>query len=70
MRDLMGLDVVELVLECEDAFAILLEDSRLEQMSTVGDLFELICVQLGLPPGEDQPRSATRAFLPLIGEPR
>ena len=45
----MGLDVVELVMECERKFDISLEDWKLERMRTVGDLFELICEQLKLP---------------------
>jgi hypothetical protein len=52
----MGLDIVELVLECEESFAIKLENSKLERMRTVGDLFELICGQLGLPFGSDSVR--------------
>jgi len=45
----VGLDVVELVMECERKFDISLEDWKLERMRTVGDLFELICEQLKLP---------------------
>ncbi len=61
----MGLDVVEIVLQCEETFEIKLEDWRLEQMHTVGDLFELSCQQLGLPFGPQEPRPTTRAFIPL-----
>jgi hypothetical protein len=52
----MGLDIVELVIECEEAFHIKLEDWRLGQMRTVGDLYELICEQLGLPFGPQEAR--------------
>jgi len=65
----MGLDVVELVLECEEAFGIELEDWKLEQMRTVGDLFELICEQLHLPFGKDAPRPQGYFRLPLSTAP-
>lgn len=52
----MGLDVVELVLECEAQFQVKLEDWKLERMTTVGDLFELICEELKLAHGPDAPR--------------
>lgn len=60
----MGLDVVELVLECEETFKVELKDWRLERMRTVGDLFELICEQLKLPSGADIPRPIARTFIP------
>jgi hypothetical protein len=47
----MGLDIVEVVMRCEEIFDVRLEPIRLEQMRTVGDLFELICEQLNLPCG-------------------
>ena len=65
----MGLDVVEVVLQCEETFEIELEDWRLEQMRTVGDLYELICQQLGLPFGPQELRPTTRAFIPLDVSP-
>lgn len=52
----MGLDVVEIVLECEEQFQVTLEDWKLERTTTVGDLFELICEELKLPYGPDAPR--------------
>ena len=55
----MGLDVVELVLRCEEVFDIELEDNRLEHTRTVGDLFELICAQLGLPTSQTSPATLT-----------
>ncbi len=63
----MGLDVVELVLECEKEFDVKLEDWRLERMKTVGDLFELICEQLQLPWGPDVPRPVGRTLIPRLG---
>lgn len=60
----MGLDVVEIVMECEKAFQIEIEDWKLERMSTVGDLFELVCEQLGVPFGADQPRPVSHALAP------
>jgi acyl carrier protein len=65
----MGLDVVEIVLHCEEEFGVVLEDDRLEQMQTVGDLFELICEELKLLYGNDAPRPATRIFIPLASDP-
>jgi acyl carrier protein len=62
----MGLDVVELVLRCEEKFDIRLEDSRLESTRTVGDLFELICEQLNLPHGSQVPPPAMRAVIPRV----
>lgn len=45
----MGLDVVELVLECEQVFGISLDDHKLATTTHVGHLFELICTELHLP---------------------
>jgi len=61
----MGLDVVELVMQCEESFDVKLETDRLESMRTVGDLFELICEQLNLPPASDAPRPASRMLIPV-----
>jgi acyl carrier protein len=66
----MGLDVVELVLECEKEFDVKLEDWRLGQMRTVGDLFELICEQLQLPWGPDVPRPVGRTLIPRLSMPK
>ena len=65
-----GLDIVELVLRCEESFEIELEDWRLGQMRTVGDLYELICQQLDLPFGPQEPRPAKRPPIPLVIPPR
>ena len=65
----MGLDIVELVLKCEETFDIKLEDWRLGQMSTVGDLYELICEQLGMPFGSLRPRPANQTVIPLAMTP-
>jgi hypothetical protein len=61
----MGLDVVELTMRCEETFHVELEDWRLGQMRTVGDLFELICEQLGLPFGPQEPRPTVPPQIPL-----
>jgi acyl carrier protein len=60
----MGLDVVEIVLRCEEEFGVELENDRLEQIHIVGDLFELICERLKLPSGPGVPRSARRLLIP------
>jgi acyl carrier protein len=65
----MGLDVVELVMQCEEKFEVKLEDWRLERMQTVGDLFELICEQLQLRWGPDVPRPVGRTFIPRLSKP-
>ena len=65
----MGLDVVELVMRCEESFDVKLETDRLESMRTVGDLFELIRERLNLPPASDAPRPASRMFIPVASPP-
>jgi acyl carrier protein len=44
----MGLDVVELVIRCEEEFGVELDSHLLESTRTVGELFEIICAQLNL----------------------
>ncbi len=70
----MGMDSVEIVLRCEEAFAITLEDSEVELIFTVGQLFELVCTKLHLPNGTAAPVNpghsrlrGTRLFAPLPG---
>lgn len=46
----MGLDTVELVMRCEEVFAIDLPDHKLSHVHTVGDLYDLICIELKLTP--------------------
>jgi acyl carrier protein len=65
----MGLDIVELVIRCEETFKIELENWRLEQMRTVGDLYELICEQL-IPFGPQEPRPTNTSPAPLVAVPR
>jgi hypothetical protein len=65
----MGLDIVELVIRCEEAFKIELEDWRLGQMRTVGDLYELICEQLGLRFGPQEPSPTKTPPIPLVNIP-
>jgi len=49
----VGLDTVEIVMRCEEIFAIGLPDRELEYVITVGDLYTLICEKLGLTPHEN-----------------
>jgi acyl carrier protein len=65
----MGLDIVELVMRCEEEFDVQLEDWRLGQMRTVGDLFEIVCMQLQLPFGEDAPPPKPSVGIPLVLAP-
>jgi acyl carrier protein len=46
----MGLDVVELVMRCEEVFAIELRDEDMERVQTVGDLYTAVCNELKLTP--------------------
>jgi acyl carrier protein len=46
----MGLDTVELVLRCEEVFAIDLPDWKCERVRTVGDLYTILCEGLALTP--------------------
>jgi acyl carrier protein len=61
----MGLDIVEVVMRCEENFNVPLEPARLEQMRTVGDLFELICEGLNLPREVATASPKDGAILPL-----
>ena len=54
----MGLDTVELVMRCEEVFAIDLPDVELSSVSTVGDLYNVICRRMNLEPVE-RPTDAT-----------
>jgi acyl carrier protein len=65
----MGLDIVEVVMRCEETFDVRLEPIRLEQMRTVGDLFELVCEQLNLRGGAPMRAPIAGATLPLIAIP-
>lgn len=48
----MGLDTVELIMRCEEVFAIDIADEDAGQVQTVGDLYRLICRNLTLAPCE------------------
>lgn len=65
----MGLDILEVVMRCEESFDVRLNTAQLERMRTVGDLFELICEQLSLPTGFGAPTSATHLSIPLVAVP-
>jgi acyl carrier protein len=60
---------VELVIRCEESFSGSLEDRRLARSFTVGELFELICEQLGLPSGTGVPQPAHRVVVPRVLPP-
>jgi hypothetical protein len=60
----MGLDVVELVMRCEEEFGVGLDSHLLESTRTVGELFEVICAQLNLPPGSDTLQPVNRSSIP------
>jgi acyl carrier protein len=66
----MGLDVVELVMRCEEEFGVELENDRLEGVRTVGDLFEIICDEVKLPSGPNVPRPAQRQLIPVAAAPK
>jgi hypothetical protein len=66
----MGLDIAEIVMRCEEVFDVHLESIRLEEMRTVGDLFELICEQLKLPQGPPPPSFTDAPRFSLGGIPR
>ena len=44
----MGLDAVEIVMRCEEVYGIDLPYHQCAQVSTVGDLYGLLCSHLGL----------------------
>src|SRR5580698_8894206 len=48
----MGLDTVEIVMRCEEVFAVDLPDHKLSHVCAVGDLYVLICDELKLTPCE------------------
>jgi hypothetical protein len=60
-----GLDAVELVLRCEELFAITLADNEASAVRTVDDLYRLICTKLDVTP---LPFPVTSAELPRITE--
>jgi acyl carrier protein len=49
----MGLDLVEIVLRCEETFAIVLPDDQMERVQTVGDLYGYVCQALKVTPLEN-----------------
>jgi hypothetical protein len=48
----MGMDIVDIVMRCEADFGITIADADAEQMHTVGDLYLLVCGQLGIEPAK------------------
>ncbi|SEG66746.1 hypothetical protein SAMN05421819_4155 [Bryocella elongata] len=59
----MGLDAVELVLRCEEVFAITLADDEVRDIHTVRELYALLCAKLKLIP---TPNLVTPDHLPAI----
>lgn len=51
----MGLDVVEIILRCEEVFDVRIGDDEAGQIATVAQLFELLCTKLLLPTGTAVP---------------
>jgi hypothetical protein len=54
----MGFDIVELVMCCEEVFAEDLPIEELSSVTTVGDLYQVICRKLNLEPVQ-HPTAAT-----------
>src|SRR5687767_9969578 len=46
MERAMGLDAVELIMETESTFGISIDDGAAERLSTVGDLFAHVALQI------------------------
>ena len=46
----MGLDVVEVFMRTEEVFGFSIPDAEAGSARTVGALYELVCLRLGLPP--------------------
>jgi len=46
----VGLDIVELVMRCEEVFEIELREEDMERVRMVGDLYTAICKELKLTP--------------------
>lgn len=59
----MGLDVVEIVMRCEEELGVGLDSQLLESIDTVGELFEIICAQMNLPPGSDSLQPVNRSSI-------
>ena len=51
----MGLDLVELVMEVEDEFAITIPDADAEKIQTVGDLYQYVLQRTGHPAADAPP---------------
>ncbi len=65
----MGLDIVEVVMRCEETFAITLLDEKMERVQTVGDLYFYICEALAIAPLDHpaQPTGPLRLYLARPG---
>jgi hypothetical protein len=59
----MGLDVVELILRCEELFAITLADDELTRIRTVGEFYTLNCRELNVIP---EANPVTPGTLPAV----
>jgi hypothetical protein len=60
----VGLDTVELVMRCEEVFAVDLPDHKLSNIRTVGNLYVLICDELKLTPSENPKQDTGTNRLP------
>jgi acyl carrier protein len=65
----LGLDIVEVVLRCEESFEVKLDPARLDQMRTVGDLFEIVCGGLNIPGGSAMPSPTGESTLTRTAVP-
>jgi acyl carrier protein len=62
----MGLDIVELVMRCEETFAVTLLDEKLERVQTVGDLYIYLCEALAVTPLDRPARPTAPLRLSLV----
>lgn len=62
----MGLDSVQIVFNCEETFGVSLSDAALGTCNRVGDLFDLICRELGIPSDGAAPRPQVTDVVPPL----
>ena len=63
LKSRMGLDAVEIVLRVEEFYSLAVADDEAARVRTVGDLYELICLKLGVAP---LARPRTSVALPKV----
>jgi hypothetical protein len=59
-----SLDIVELVMRCEEKFGVRLDSHLLESAKTVGELFEVVYAQLNHPPDPNTLQPVGRSSTP------